>query len=187
MTLNEREFVTEWLQRLRSGDIAQAGGSLKGASLHYPGRVPGYCCIGVAVKVIDDLQPELFTESNCKIIETEFELALSRITEGPIAIWPSSGNLSTYETGQQVFASPFLEACTTELPSMNDRGGSFAEIADIIESTFEEYMAGDFDVAASGFEDTAKGVKFAIEAALSRKVTAWHNHKNPPYETASGE
>lgn len=114
------EVKTKWLEALRSGNYFQGKEHLKVES----GGVTRHCCLGVLceVAIADGLDLDVK-----KVNQTyEFDTAAASL---PIVVQDWSGILSGlgdfYNTG-----------VATNLAFLNDRGQSFASIADVIEEKF---------------------------------------------------
>lgn len=100
-----QEIKTKWLEALRSGRYTQTKGVLRNSE--------GYCCIGVLCDIVD---PDKWLGAD----EETTRAWGDELTYGnlPLKIQEELG---------------VLEHCDL-LPSLNDKGTSFADIADIIES-----------------------------------------------------
>jgi hypothetical protein len=103
----EPAFKAEWLRRLRSGEYPQIQGQLRTGK--------GYCCLGIACDVID---PTAWTHDNDSCF-TATSFRHHFMTGNP-----------DKEVRDKVHLS---EQDSDRLAGMNDRGSTFAEIADYIE------------------------------------------------------
>lgn len=107
MTKDIPENINLWVQKLRSGEYMQTKGTLKRKLSD--GKV-GYCCLGVYLETVEGIK-----------VKTETQNSLS-------------GG-----------ANKWYEVCKRKIPSkikgdgitMNDRGKSFDEIADMIENYYK--------------------------------------------------
>jgi hypothetical protein len=116
--MTKQEIKTEWLKRLRSGDITQTQGVL--------GRTDGSrCCLGVLCDIaveekVVETRVEAYTDT---IIYDSF----SEVTPLTVMTWAGmasrAGNITTKGTS---------------LGDINDSGTSFSTIADIIEENSDE-------------------------------------------------
>lgn len=105
-----KTFKKKWLAALRSGKYKQTNGTLKKS---LPNKKVGYCCIGVA----------------CKILNVDFKKLHRVTTSCPLLKKNDQRILEEKNVGLTV------DECR-HLSSMNDFGESFAQIADYIEKTF---------------------------------------------------
>lgn len=105
----------KWIEAIRSGEYSQAKNYLRTEG--------GYCCLGVAVKVISGREP--------KIRGTGQLLGVYSSVRKALKLRGSSGELVSYiETGDWTRAD--------SLAKLNDDGWTFDQIADYIEANPED-------------------------------------------------
>lgn len=105
----DKEFKDKWITALRSGNYKQTSGVL------YDSCTTGYCCLGVAAKVMGREDKEL------DMVELLFEL-------------PNSEEFPTELLGNAVKTSDGIyKPIVARLVTMNDDGIPFTKIADYIE------------------------------------------------------
>lgn len=109
--MTEAEKKAKWLEALRSGTYNQTKGTLYGAQSRYDQL--GYCCLGVYAKEIleEKLEP-CYMQSDGKL------------DEGPDEI---------YDKIREEIPECIVESGI----SMNDRGMSFSDIAEMIEQEWK--------------------------------------------------
>lgn len=139
------DIKTAWLEELRSGRYKQAQGTLRGRVLVYgePTDEVGYCCLGVLAEVLDKQFPEVLAEAGCRVkvnagILTEDDLAIfwnePRVERGTTSTIPLSLALAVGLNGAEGLIPEHLQPeGMPYLSTMNDRGKTFDEIADVIE------------------------------------------------------
>lgn len=110
-----------WIEALRSGNYKQCDGALK--------KGDSYCCLGVA----------------CDLYIAEHEEAKWLLAGAKVSSLPASGQVLPHEVrdwmGLRYCDGGFVESrtsmnvrLTSTLAVTNDRGATFTEIADLIES-----------------------------------------------------
>lgn len=104
-----REDITKWVEALRSGEYKQCKGTLHNAS------TGGFCCLGVYAAVSGLSTPDY--------------MAVSQDEDGYL---DSEGPTETYESIRERLDGVVIDCGIT----MNDAGGSFTTIADMIEEYY---------------------------------------------------
>lgn len=122
-------FKEDWLADLRSGEKAQATGSLKGDTYGITGSPvgTGYCCLGVAVCTLRDKHPEILKDLGYEVRE-EHDRLLFVDQDGDFEA--NEGNLPSPVLEQLGLTSADQDAL---IGFNDDDGRSFSWIADWIE------------------------------------------------------
>jgi hypothetical protein len=118
--MNRNEFTDlqeKWLQALESGEWKQADGVL------FDGE--GYCCLGVACRLVDDKHPALALEGDGYSVGWSEDGASNQQTAPPDV---QSGLLLKTPNGDFVGRRFWLRGHPS-LTDANDNGASFPEIA----------------------------------------------------------
>lgn len=113
----------KWVAALRSGEYAQ---TVENLMWGYGGGARGYCCLGV---LIDIVEPDGFTYDN-------YELATG--DEVPAADWLENNNIHFYNEDGEHARVPFIACKNVDIAAVNDKGESFATIADLIEAEWKD-------------------------------------------------
>lgn len=116
-TQEQKENLQKLVTALRSGEYKQAQGALSVPSLDSEGNLTGkygYCCLGVAGKVLG-------------ISEKEME----KYEVSSITALPSTGGYLTQEVAEKF---GFDDEMQRELARRNDAGEDFLRIADYVEN-----------------------------------------------------
>jgi len=115
---------TKWVAALRSGEYKQGAGRL------YIPETDSYCCLGVAVKAIDNITPPIgqnFLHNNEYGLPFGIQILLSSSNDGEECF--KSGMIKCGEKVKREYLAKGFKP-----PEMNDSGGSnFNQIADWIE------------------------------------------------------
>jgi hypothetical protein len=113
-----------WVEALRSGKYEQTQARLK--------RGDGFCCLGVACDIsgLGSFEPDEMGNGVSRYV-TDGDVS-NNVLPTPVKQWLGLSNDEGY----------FISASGADyLTTLNDRGGSFAAIADIIESEPEGLIA----------------------------------------------
>lgn len=108
-----RALAEKWLADLRSGEYDQAKEVL------FNGE--GYCCLGVLIK-----------SAGCEI-----EDASGPCDGLPNIEWLQKQKISFHNKYTEECTSPYIESKEEPVDSLNDKGYSFHEIADLLEAEIE--------------------------------------------------
>jgi len=115
-------FRTNWIEALKSGKYKQVSGTMT--------RDDGYCCLGVASKLYQEMKGRYYTMSGCAFPEAG----------GPFA--PEE----LYDGSEELYQELYHEEDKTvegwlpsKLADMNDGGSDFVEIANWIEENTVGY------------------------------------------------
>lgn len=119
----EPEFKTDWVAELRSGKYQQALGGMKRT---FANGTVGYCCLGVAARVIRDKHPQFLKEAGVKIREDDQLSVVDRAAQ-----FVSFGHL-TEGLAKAIGLSNAQMSCL--VGKNDDLFMSFSEIADYIEA-----------------------------------------------------
>lgn len=111
----------EWVRRLRSGDYEQGNGFLRN-------QYDEYCCLGVLCEVVE---PDKWVQPTKEGDAWTHDEVVESLTMPSFHVLIKAG---IPEQGPS--APDALTSAVQSLASVNDRGGSFALIADLI----EEYL-----------------------------------------------
>lgn len=113
--MTQKEIITEWTRRLRSGEYKQGRGAL-----HFEDE---FCCLGVLCEVA--VEQKVINKPTNGLLDDRVQYYDGESEVLPIAVrnWVGAKNcVCSY--------GPPPSDCLTDA---NDRGKSFSEIADIIE------------------------------------------------------
>lgn len=144
----DQAVMREWVRRLRSGDYAQGRNRLR--------TDDAFCCLGVLCDMAVErgvIAPPAATEGVTPVAvngqihprrETQYEYASAQQWDYSLTVPPGSvqewAGLSAYDECPEFECSEVCGHALSQdkLISMNDRGRSFAEIADVIEAEWIE-------------------------------------------------
>lgn len=119
---------TEWIRRLRSGEYTQITHNLR--------TEHGYCCLGVATEMElgepDDCYKGYLSDGSGAIIEMwrGYDTELPEEVRSSLKFYYSDGGTPD---GAEV-------GHLSSLASLNDKGKTFAEIADLVEANPHHYF-----------------------------------------------
>ena len=125
-------IVRAWVKALRSGDYRQGKGVLRNNDF----ITPQYCCLGVLNKItgetVSPAMGYLEYHSNTRN-------PLTRIFPEEIIPWLFKQREHAMGDKYGTEYSLLPNSLQVELASMNDKHSSFCEIADVIESSWENF------------------------------------------------
>jgi len=125
-----RENTKKWVEALRTGGYAQAQGYLLDSN------TAGYCCLGVACDLFlreQGIQKERYEPDYWVSRWFSLDSELDNILPHEVAEWLGLSNSTDGDSNE----NPLVGG--RPLSGINDQGGSFEQIADLIEA---EYLPG---------------------------------------------
>jgi hypothetical protein len=130
----------QWITALRSGGYTQGEGLLHSSD--------GFCCLGVAAKEFLKIDVEVTQKGDWSFTHWNYngesDVAPDYVMKA-LGLYDSNGSTKVYRS-QIDSTSPtsdYISSNKLRLTTMNDKGSTFEQIADIIEANPENYFRED--------------------------------------------